>query len=143
MLETINSELSASARTGRESAEPKTVLLVDDHDLFREVLGIVLEYHTGFGKSVHAGSLAEACRILGSYGSQADLVIVNLDLPDGGGFALLREVRVASPGVPVLGLTVNAEHDLHARAFEEGAKEVLATSATCEDIVAAVKRQGE
>jgi len=119
---------------------------VDDHDLFREVLGVVLEHHAGFGGSVHAGSLAEARRALDDRkegrGSWFGLAIVDLDLPRGGGLELLEELREAAPGVPVLGITANGGHGPRARALEAGASEVLATSASGEEIVAAARRLG-
>ncbi len=132
-----------SATTNSERTGTKRVLLVDDQDLFREVLGIVLEHHAGFEESLHAGSSAAARRILDERASGLDLAIVNLDLPDGGGFALLEEMSVASPGVPVVGMSVSPDRDLRARALGAGASEMLATSASGEEIIAAARRLGK
>ncbi len=132
----------ATARYGGQAARRKRVLLVDDHDLFREVLGVVLEHHVGFGESVHAGSLAEARRALDGRASEFDLAVVDLDLPGGDGFDLLEELREAAPGVPVVGVTAKPDNGLRARASETGASEVLATSASGEEVVATAKRLG-
>ncbi len=123
----------------------KRVLLVDDHDLFREVLGVVLERRAGFDKSVHAGSLVEARRALderrdGRGSCWFSLAVVDLDLPDGGGLELLEELREAVPGVPVLGITADGGHGPRTQALEAGASEVLTTSAFGEEIVAAARR---
>ena len=114
---------------------------MDDHGLFREVLGLVLERRAGFGKSVHAGSPAEARHRLGEgTNGRFGLAVVDLDLPGGGGLELLEELRHAAPGVPVLGITANRDHDLRARALGAGASEVLALSASGEEVVAAARR---
>jgi len=118
------------------------VLLVDDHDLFREVLGIVLERHAGFSESVQAGSLAQARRALDDRASGVDLAVVDLDLPGGGGLTLIEELCGASPGVAVVGVTARPNHGLRARALEAGAGEVLATSASGEEVIAAARRLG-
>ena len=119
---------------------------MDDHNLFREVLGVVLEHRAGLGGSVHAGSLAEARCALEDHnngrGGRFGLAVVDLDLPGGGGLDLLEELRQAAPGVPVLGITANGDHRLRARAMEAGAGEVLVLSASGEEVVAAARRLG-
>jgi DNA-binding NarL/FixJ family response regulator len=131
-----------SATTDSERTRTTRALLVDDHDLFRDLLGVLLEQHLGFEKSLHAGSLAEARRLLDDRGSEVDLAVVDLDLPgeNGGGFTLLEELRAASPGVPVVGVATSPDSGLRARALEAGASEVLATSATGEEVVTAARR---
>jgi DNA-binding NarL/FixJ family response regulator len=122
-------------------------LLVDDHNLFREVLGVVLERRAGLGGSVHAGSLSEARRALearkeGRGSRRFDLAVVNLDLAGGGGIELLEEMREAAPGVPVLGITANGDRGLRARALGAGASEVLVLCASGEEVLAAARRLG-
>ena len=120
---------------------------MDDHGLFREALGVVLEHHAGCDECVHAGSPAEARRALdelrdGRGSRRFDLAVVNLDLPGGGGLELLEELREAAPGVPVLGITADGDHGPCARALGAGASEVLVLSASGEEMVAAAKRVG-
>jgi DNA-binding NarL/FixJ family response regulator len=120
---------------------------VDDHELFRQVLGVVLERRAGLGGSVHAGSLSEARRALearkeGRGSRRFDLAVVNLDLAGGGGIELLEEMREAAPGVPVLGITANGDRGLRARALGAGAGEVLVLSASGEEVLAAARRLG-
>ena len=129
-----------SATTNSERSGTKGVLLVDDHGLFREVLGVVLERRVGFDKSVHAGSPAEARRALDDQPGGVDLVVVDLDLP--GDLDLLEELRQAAPEIPVLGITANGDHGLRSRALGAGASEVLVLSASGEEVIAAARRLG-
>jgi len=134
----------AALRSGEQAAQTKWVLLVDDHGVFREALGVVLEHYASFSKIVQAESLVQARGELSDRRNGRtngfDLAVVDLDLPGGDGFGLLEELREATPGVPVIAVTASSDHGLRARASEAGAKEVLATAASGEEIVAAAKR---
>ena len=137
----------AAQRSGEPAARTKRrVLLVDDHGAFREALGVVLEHHASFAKSVQAESLAQARQALSDSRNGRengfDLAVVDLDLPGGDGFGLLEELREAAPGVPVIAVTANPDHGLRARASEAGASEVLATAASGEEVIATARRLG-
>ena len=152
MLETNNDErpgtgsaqtTDAALKSGGQAARTKRVLLVDDHNLFRELLGVVLEHRAGFAESVHAGSLDAARRALnGERGSEVDLAIVDLDLLGGDVFEFIEELRQAAPGLPVVAVTANHDPGLRARASEAGVGEVIAATASGEEIVAAAGRLG-
>jgi DNA-binding NarL/FixJ family response regulator len=84
----------------------KRVLIVDDHDLFRQVLAVALGHYTDLKESIQAESLAEACRALSDLDGKIDLATINLDITDGDGTELIKELRDAEPDVPVLAFTV-------------------------------------
>jgi DNA-binding NarL/FixJ family response regulator len=112
------------------------VLLADDHATFREPLAFMFDREPDFEVVAHAGSLAEARRVL----EGADLAVVDLDLPDGDGSALIGELRAANPSGMVLVLTASAERGAHARAVEAGAAGVLHKSVRIKDVVGATRR---
>ncbi len=129
---------------GRQFSEQETttkrVLLVDDHNLFREALTILCEQHTGLGDNVQAGSLAAARRVLGSRNSNDfALAVVDLDLPDMGGMELMGELYRA--GIRVLALTTSRD-SAERLAWESVPDwdEVLTTAASGEEILDAVRR---
>jgi DNA-binding NarL/FixJ family response regulator len=107
-------------------------LLVEHNPLFRKGLALLLEWRTGLS-SVHAGSLAEAERVLDEAGQELACVVVDLDLPDGGANGVLERTN----GLPTLALTSTAPN-ANARAL--GADEVLSTEGPVEGMVAAVER---
>ena len=67
-----------------------------------------------------------------------DLALVDLDLPDAA--ALIGEPCTA--GGPVLDVTASQDPERRARTFEAGAREVLTTAATVQEIIGAVRRLG-
>jgi DNA-binding response OmpR family regulator len=85
--------------------------------------------------SVHAGSLAEAKGVLEEANQKPACIIVDLDLPDGEGNELLKELD----GIPVLALIKGRSLQRRAKAMGLGADEVLRTGSV-EKIAAAVER---
>ena len=122
-----------------EGTRVKQALLIEDHALFREGLALLLEWRTGL-ESVEAGSFDEGHRVLSDPKGTADVVIINLNLPDGDGCELIEQLRKTQPGVPVLALTADRSLAQQAQALEAGADEVLAKAAPVEQIIDAVER---
>jgi DNA-binding NarL/FixJ family response regulator len=117
----------------------KRGLLVDDHDMFRQVLAVVLEQHTELKENLQAGSLAEAHRILdGLYRKAVDLAVVDLDLPEGDATQLIEDL--CELDVPVLALTSSLSLERRASALRAGADKVLTTATSGEKIVGTAKR---
>ncbi len=112
------------------------VLLVDDHATFREPLAFMFDREPEFEVVAHAGSLAEARRVL----EGVDLAVVDLNLPDGDGTELIGDLRAASPRAVVLVLTASAERGAYARAVEAGAAGVLNKSSSIKEVIDAARR---
>jgi two-component system KDP operon response regulator KdpE len=110
------------------------LLLVEHNPLFREGLATLLEWQTGLS-SVHAGSLAEAKGVLEEANQKPACIIVDLDLPDGEGNELLKQLD----GIPVLALIKDRSLQRRAEAMGLGADEVLRTGSV-EKMAAAVER---
>jgi DNA-binding NarL/FixJ family response regulator len=113
----------------------KRLLLVEDQALLREGLALLIEWGTGL-RSVQAGSLAEARRILSEAKDKPACVIVDVDLPDGDGIELLQQLRE----LPVLALTGDRGVKRCAQALEAGADEVLPMAESAERIVDVVRQ---
>jgi DNA-binding NarL/FixJ family response regulator len=111
----------------------KRVLLVDDHTSFREMLCFVFEREPEFEVVGQAGSLAEARSML----EGVDLAVIDLDLPDGDGMALIDALFTVNPRAAVLIVTASPDREVHARVVQAGAAGVLHKSARVKDIIGA------
>ena len=111
------------------------LLLVEHNLLFREGLALLLKWRTGLS-SVYARSLDEAKGILEEANQKPACVIVDLDLPDGEGTEVLKELS----GLPMLALIRIPNRKRRGEAIGLGAKQVLRTTEVPEKIVAAVER---
>ena len=110
------------------------ILLVEHNFWFRDGLALLLKWQTGLS-SVCAGSLAEAKCVLDNANQMPVCVIVDLDLPNGDGTELLKQLN----GLPVLALIKEHSLERQAQALESGADEVLRTTGPVEKIGAAVE----
>jgi DNA-binding NarL/FixJ family response regulator len=111
------------------------ILLVEHNVLFREGLALLLKWRTGLS-CIFATSLAEAQDVLEEANQKPDCVIVDLDLPDGEGTELLKELN----GLPVLALLSSPNLERRGEAIGLGANQVLRTTGPPEKIAAAVER---
>ena len=115
------------------------VLLVEDHASFRQALAFMLEQEPDLKVVAEVGSLAEGRRALGE-GNGIDVAVVDLNLPDGDGVELVRDLRRVNARGAILVLSGIAERRHWGLAVEAGAAGVLHKSAPLAEIVRAVRR---
>lgn len=119
-----------------EHKEEVRILLVEDHTSLRQALSSVLQREEGFSIAGEAGSLSEARQMFDG----VDVAIVDLELPDGFGGEIIRELRAKNHRVQALVLTASSDRTDIARAIECGAAGVLHKSAGMDEIVEAIRR---
>lgn len=127
-----------SASSAERSSRAERVLIVDDHDLFRQTLALVLGQHADFHERAQAASVAEARQVIGEASDNPHLAVVDLDLGEAPVHQLLGELREA--GTAVLALTTSRDARLRDRALKAGADEVHTTTAPICEIIAAARR---
>jgi DNA-binding NarL/FixJ family response regulator len=86
--------------TVERSPEPVRVLVVDDQSLFRDAARAVVDATAGFAWAGEAGSGAEALEVMGRSG--ADIVVVDVRMPDMDGIEAARRLTNECPQVTVL-----------------------------------------
>jgi DNA-binding NarL/FixJ family response regulator len=143
LAERANLEYVENIYTGGSThggQDVKRALLVDDHDLFRHALDVILKRHAGFSDNVHAGTLSEARQVLMAQRNRLDCAVIDLDMCGGLGIGLIGELRNVYPSLPVLALATSPNAGSLGEASEAGANEVLTTSVSSEQIINTVRR---
>ncbi len=120
--------------------ETKRILLVAQHNAFREALAIRLDQEEDLEVAWQAGSVADTRDV---HLDGVDVAVVDPLLPDGDGLVLIREVSVANPNALALVLSHKVDPATHHQALGAGAVEVLTTSASMEEVINAVRRSAE
>jgi DNA-binding NarL/FixJ family response regulator len=92
------------------SAPPLRVGVVEDQPLYRAMLARTLEAHERLHVVASVGTVAQARAALA--GAAADVVVLDIDLPDGNGIALGVQLRRAQPGLGILLLSAHDAMDL-------------------------------
>ncbi|MBK6717401.1 MAG: response regulator transcription factor [Burkholderiales bacterium] len=125
----------------------KTVLLVDDHVLFRQSLRSLLGQHQPQWEFIEAGSLHTALRYLQQRSRHSavpsapvDLVLLDLTLKDSRGMFTLERLLQAHPQLAVLVLTGEENPELFQSAVAAGAVVALSKSADVSELLSAVGR---
>ena len=118
----------------------KRIMLVTDHNVFREALAARLEQEEDLEVRWQAGSLADSQDV---HLDGIDVALVDPFLPDGDGMELIREVSVANPNALALVLSHRLEPAVYHQALGAGAAQVLSTSARIEELIDAVRRTAQ
>jgi two-component system, NarL family, response regulator DevR len=123
--------------TPTEASAPRTLLVVDDHEVVRQGLVALLDRRTGFQVVAEAGTVAEALEQARRF--QPDLVVMDVRLPDGSGIEACREIRSELPNTRVVMLTSYPDEDAVLAAIVAGASGYLLKQVRARDLVAALE----
>ena len=116
------------------SPEPRRVVLVDDHDLFRA--GVRSELGPTVEIVGEAGSVEEAVPLIKDV--DPDVVLLDVHLPDGGGEAVIAGVARQRPGVRFLALSVSDAADDVIGVIRAGARGYVTKTISGDELTDAV-----
>jgi len=116
-----------------------TVLIVDDEESARS---FVAQAVTDAGyETLQADRLQEAHRYLDA--GAADILLLDLFLPDGSGLTLLDRLARENPSPPVIVMTAFGEVEIAVEAMKQGAQDFLQKPLDLERLVSALHRARE
>ncbi len=116
-----------------------TVLVVDDEDLARENVRETL-IDAGY-EAIEAGDLSQAHKYIDE--GAADIVLLDVMLPDGSGLTLLDRIELENPSPPVILITAFGEVDTAVEAMKKGAQDFLQKPLDLERLLQAVDKAHE
>lgn len=101
---------------------PRTLLIIDDDDDLREALAEQLALHEEF-RTVQAANATDGIRL--GREVRADLILLDVDLPDMDGRDACRELRTAGVTTPIILLTGQASDADTVKGLEAGANDYV------------------
>lgn len=113
------------------------VLIADDHALVRAGIRALVERIEGVTVVGEAGSGSEAMEKVSQL--NPDLLLLDLTMPEGGGFVVLDHVTRQCPDVRVIVLTVHEASEYARQAMREGAAGFLPKSAASNELEKAIQ----
>src|SRR5579864_309573 len=117
--------------------KPLRILLVDDHEVVRAGVRMLLEHRPNMKivgeASTAAAAIAEAAR------TTPDVVIMDVRLPDGSGVEACREIRSARPATRVLMLTSFADEEAVDASVMAGASGYLLKQTRSAELIHAIE----
>ena len=113
------------------------IVIADDHPIVRQGLRMTIEREADLRVVAEAGNGAEALQIITEL--QPEVVILDVDMPNGNGFDVLRKLRETEKSPAVIMLTVHCEKEFFNSAMKHGAQGYVLKDSTVTDIVQAIR----
>lgn len=113
-----------------------SVLVIDDHPLVRDGVKRSLTA-AGFVCVGEASTLKEAIAMIALH--NPDVIIVDLNLPDGNGLEIISWARKNSPKIVIIVLTLENDLELVSAASQSGAQGFISKSESAENLISAIR----
>jgi two-component system response regulator DevR len=114
------------------------VFILDDHEMLRRGLRTTLEEAGGFDVVGEAGTAAEALRVVPA--TRPQVALLDVQLPDGSGIEVCRQLRVLEPTVRALMVTTYADGEARLAATLAGAAGFVSKQIRGDTLIDAVRR---
>jgi len=118
-------------------AEKKSILLIDDHPLFREGLKSIIGRDGRFNVVGEAENGRHALKMVRNL--KPDLIVVDISLPDVNGIQLTREIRKIFSEAKILIVSMHSKIDYIAEAFQVGAMGYVVKESATEGLLQALR----
>ncbi|MCH7737230.1 MAG: response regulator transcription factor [Chloroflexi bacterium] len=116
------------------------ILIVDDHDIVRRGLAMLVSRQEDLSVVAEAGTAADAVKKARE--SVPDVVVMDIRLPDGSGIEACRDIRDENADIKVLMLTTYGDEEAVMGSIMAGASGYLLKKIRSEEIVDAIRLVG-
>jgi len=116
---------------------PLRILIADDHTLFRRGLVSLLNETGDMIVVGEAGNGVDAARLAAEV--RPDAILMDVNMPGGGGVEAVRRLRDVLPAAPVIMLTVSEQDDDLLGAIRAGARGYLLKNAESDELFGAIR----
>ncbi len=113
------------------------LMLVDDHQVVRSGLRMLLASESGIDIVAEAGTAEEA--IASILKLEPDVVLMDIGLPDRSGIDATKEIKNKRPNVAVVALTIHEDSEYFFKMLEAGASGYVPKRAAPEELVSAIQ----
>jgi two-component system response regulator NreC len=113
------------------------LMLVDDHQVVRSGLRMLLAAESDVEIVGEAGTAEEALRAVRELNPQ--VILMDIGLPDMSGIDATREIKRTNPGVAVVALTIHEDEEYFFKMLEAGAGGYVPKRAAPEELLTAIR----
>lgn len=122
---------------GEKLMDAISILIVDDHPVFRSGLRSLLELQPGLLVVGEAGSAEDALRLASEL--QPDVILMDIQLPSMNGIEATRRIKSVNPRIQILMLTMFQDDDSVFAAVRAGAQGYVLKGSNEEEIVRSIR----
>ena len=116
----------------------RSVLIADDHPLFRDALKLAVARAVPGVQIIEADSVHSLFTALDAH-PDPELLLLDLNMPGAQGFNALVQARAHFPAVPIVVISAREDHRIMQRALGHGAAAFVPKSASIESIIGALR----
>lgn len=124
-------------KTELKAANSCKVLLVEDHPMFREHLGQLIDRDLGMSICGEADNIRDAMRLI--LETKPDIAIVDITLHGSSGLELLKDIKAQGLDINVLVLSMHDEELYAERALRAGAKGYITKNEASTEVIEAIR----
>lgn len=117
------------------------LLLVDDHEMVRTGLRMLLERETDMLIVAEASTGSQALRLVAEF--TPDVVVMDITLPDMSGIETTRQIKEKFPDISVVALTIHEDEQYFFEMLQAGASGYVPKRAAPDDLVNAIRAASE
>lgn len=117
--------------------EQYSVILVDDHKLFREGLKLLLENLTYIKKVDEAGNGKEFLKLVEKY--HPDIVFMDIEMPEMDGITATQQALKLFPDLNIIALSMYGDENYYTQMINAGAKGFILKNSGIQDVEAAIQ----
>lgn len=122
-----------------ETNNKYSVLLVDDHALFRNGLKLLLNSHPKFRVAGEAATGMEMLDWLAGAAQQPDVVLLDISMPEMNGIEAAGEALSRWPDLRIITLSMYGEEDYYFKMVSQGVKGFLLKNSDITEVYAALE----
>src|SRR6202161_664091 len=128
----------AKTVNGNSTPRKKMVFVVDDHPIVRQGLTLLIDQESDLTVCGEAEEMHSALSAI--HAVHPDILIVDISLNGPDGLELLKNIRITSPRLPVLILSMHDESIYAERALRAGANGYIMKQEATEKVLGALRR---
>ncbi len=121
-----------------QHGNPKRILIVDDHPIFREGITQTINREPGLMVCGEASNAREGLEMVEKL--KPDLVVVDITLPGKSGLELIKDLRALRPELPLFVLSMHDAAVLAERALRSGARAYVMKHEPPKRVIEGIKR---
>jgi DNA-binding NarL/FixJ family response regulator len=114
------------------------IVIADDHELIREGVKKILRGERGMRVVGEATNVGELLALVGQ--CEADVLVLDINLPGRSGLDALGELRGLQPGLSVVVLSMHPEDRFALRVLKAGAAAYVSKASAADELVVAVRK---
>jgi DNA-binding NarL/FixJ family response regulator len=127
-----------TAKHNNFASKKKTVFVVDDHPIVRQGLALLINREADLAVCGEAEEMHAALSAIQA--AKPDILILDISLNGPDGLELLKNIRITSPRLPVLVLSMHDESIYAERALRAGANGYIMKQEATEKVLVALRR---